>query len=327
MWGYTEAWEVLGKHATEFWKDPYSAQKIIYELGRTEGTYDELTARKKDGTEFPALIVANSFEDEEDGQPCLMASFMDVTERKEAEKILKENELKLKEKNVAKDKFLSIIAHDLKNPFNSIIGFSDLLLRNLEKDDSQPNNKQYAEIIYSEAKHTLDLLDNLLNWSRSQEGRLQYFPEKVDIRKLIMYTIKLMKYAANQKKIIINYQLDFNLKITADKNMLSTVIRNLISNAIKFTKEGGKIEVIAKRENNKIIISVSDTGTGIKKKDIDKLFKIEEGFRTKGTKKEGGTGLGLLLCKEFVEKHNGQIWAESIYGKGSTFTFTIPVSQ
>jgi PAS domain S-box-containing protein len=327
MWGYSDAMEVLGKHATDFWKDPYSAQKIIYQLDRNDGAYEELQAKKRDGTEFPVLIVANTFENEDKENHGLMASFVDITERKEAEQILRENEQKLKEKNIAKDKFLSIIAHDLKNPFNSIIGFSDLLLRNLDKDDSQPNNKQYAEIIYSEAKHTLDLLDNLLNWSRSQEGRLQYFPEKVDLRKLIMYTIKLMKYAANQKKIIINYQLDVNLKITADKNMLSTVIRNLVSNAIKFTKEGGKIEVIAIKENKEIKISVSDTGTGIKKKDIDKLFKIEEGFRTKGTKKEGGTGLGLLLCKEFVEKHNGQIWAESIYGKGSTFTFTIPFKQ
>jgi len=327
MWGYSEEIEVLGRHATDFWKDPYSAQKIIYFLDRNDGVYEELTAKKKDGTEFPVMIVANTFEGDKEEFSGLMASFVDITERKEAEKVLKENEQQLKEKNVAKDKFLSIIAHDLRNPFNSIIGFSDLLLKNLEKDESQSKNKQYAEVIYSEAKHTLDLLDNLLNWSRSQEGRLQYYPETMDVRKLIMSTIKLLKYAANQKKIIINYQLDFNLKITADKNMLNTVIRNLVSNAIKFTKEGGKIEVIAKRENNKIIISVSDTGTGIKKKDIDKLFKIEEGFRSKGTNKEGGTGLGLLLCKEFVEKQEGQIWAESTYGKGSTFTFTIPVSQ
>ena len=327
MWGYSDPVEVLGKHATDFWKDPYAAQKIIYQLDRNDGAYEELHAKKKDGTEFPVLIVANTFENEDKENPGLMASFVDITERKEAEQILRENEQKLKEKNIAKDKFLSIIAHDLKNPFNSIIGFSDLLLKNLEKDESQTNNRQYAEIIYSEAKHTLDLLDNLLNWSRSQEGRLHYYPERVDIRKLIMYTIKLLKYAANQKQIIINYQLDVNLKITADKNMLSTVIRNLVSNAIKFTKEGGKIEVIAIKENKEIKISVSDTGTGIKKKDIDKLFRIEEDFRTKGTKKEGGTGLGLLLCKEFVEKHGGQIWAESTYGKGSTFTFTIPVTQ
>jgi PAS domain S-box-containing protein len=259
-----------------------------------------------------------------DGTPQKVFGIMqDITERKQAEEALRQNEIRLHELNATKDKFFSIIAHDLKSPFNSILGFSELLV-----DQVQENNyegiENYAKIIQKSSEQAMDLVTNLLEWSRTLTGRMEYNPEYVEIIDLINSVDDLLSPVAQNKSITILKKLPRSVPVYADKAMISTVLRNLVSNAIKFTNPGGQILILAEQKRNELKISVTDNGVGIKKEAIDKLFKIEESYSTIGTQNEKGTGLGLILCKEFVEKHGGKIWVESTLGQGSTFCFTIP---
>lgn len=250
----------------------------------------------------------------------------DITERvrNEAEIKLKNDELT--NLNATKDKFFSIIAHDLKSPFNSIIGFSSLLSRQVNERDYE-GIKKYATIIQESSQQALDLLVNLLEWSRSQTGKMVFTPEDVDVAFLISQSVGILIGAAQQKQIAVHKQMPANLVVRADNAMVNTILRNLISNAIKFTNPGGSIVISAERKAEELLISVADNGVGINQVSIDKLFRIEETYSTLGTQKEKGSGLGLLLCKEFVEKHGGRIWVESEVGKGSTFWFTIPLKK
>ena len=247
----------------------------------------------------------------------------DITERKITEQKLMENETRLQELNASKDKFFSIIAHDLISPFHSLIGFSNLLAAQLDRQDYEGLEK-YVAIIKNSSQLALDLLINLLEWSRTQTGRVEFNPEYFEIVKLIKEVTHLFTGFAEQKSIAIYLELPHNLPVFADKAMISVVLRNLISNAIKFTNPEGEITISAKHENDLLLVSVSDNGIGIKPETIDKLFRIEESCSTIGTRNEKGTGLGLLLCKEFVDKHDGEIWVESVASKGSFFKFTIP---
>lgn len=247
----------------------------------------------------------------------------DITDRKIAEQKLKENEAHLLELNGTKDKFFSIIAHDLTGPFHSIIGFSDLIADQISNQDYEGIDR-YVSIIQNSAQMALDLLRNLLEWSRAQTGKVEFNPEYFELVKLINEARKLMSGSAEQKSISILLELPHNQPVYADKAMISTVLRNLISNGIKFTNPGGIIVVSAEQKNDKLIISVADNGVGIKPDVVVKLFKMEEIYSTSGTRNEKGTGLGLLLCKEFIEKHDGQIWVESAFEKGSIFRFSIP---
>jgi PAS domain S-box-containing protein len=249
----------------------------------------------------------------------------DISERKRAEEALKASEARLRELNATKDKFFSIIAHDLRNPFNSIIGFSNLLERQIQEKDYEGIGR-YATIIQNSSQQAMDLLMNLMEWSRLQVGRMEFNPETIEIVALIKQVTEISNDAAQQKSITIYTELPPFATVFADKAMVGTILRNLISNAIKFTHPGGKIVVSAEQKPNELMVTVSDNGLGIKKEAIEKLFRIEESYSTIGTKNEKGTGLGLILCKEFVEKHRGKIWAESELGKGSTFYFTIPRS-
>ena len=250
----------------------------------------------------------------------------DITDRKLAEESLKNREAFLQELNATKDKFFSIIAHDLKSPFNSIIGFSNLLSRQVNERDYE-GIKKYATIIQDSSQQALDLLLNLLEWSQSQTGRMVFTPEDVDVAVLISQSVEVLLGAAQQKQISVHKQMPACLVARADKAMINTILRNLISNAIKFTNPGGSIVISAERTAEELVISVADDGVGIRKESIDKLFRIEETHSTLGTQKEKGTGLGLLLCKEFVEKHGGRIGVESELGKGSTFRFSIPLKK
>ncbi len=247
----------------------------------------------------------------------------DITERKIAEQKLMENETRLQELNATKDKFFSIIAHDLKSPFHGILGFSDLLVDQIKKEDYQ-GIERYAKIIQNSSQLAMDLLINLLEWSLAQTGKMEFNPEYFEFVTLINELIKLFYNTVQQKLITIYLELPHNLPVFADKAMFSSVLRNLISNGIKFTNPGGKIVISAELRNENLVVSVADNGVGIKKEILEKLFRIEESYTTLGTRKEKGTGLGLILCKEFVEKHDGELWVESEERKGSTFKFTIP---
>jgi len=229
----------------------------------------------------------------------------------------------MKETNKTKDKFFSIIAHDLKEPFNTLLGFSELLLK--EYDNRAPEeNKEMIQHIYNSSIHGFDLLNNLLEWSRSQTGRIEYKPCDFSLTDLVRQNIVSISSAANKKNIDVQNEIKEYIMAFGDQRMINTVVRNLIVNALKFTGSGGEIVLSQKEENEFIIVTVTDTGVGISEKNLSKLFNLTESFSTPGTEKEHGTGLGLILCKEFVEKNGGKIWVESEYGRGSKFSFSIP---
>jgi len=241
-----------------------------------------------------------------------------------------ENELRkyandLKDLNATKDKFFSIIAHDLRNPFTTLLGASELLLRNGHKYTIE-NIIKFSSLLNEGAKQGYALLENLLEWSRSQTGRISFNPCKIDLAELIDAHISNFEIHAINKKIKLSSK-NAQLEAFADRDMINTILRNLLNNAIKFTYEGGHVSLTTHVNGDYITFVVKDTGIGIPKADIAKLFRIDVKYTNVGTAEERGTGLGLLLCKEFVEKHGGKIWVESEVGKGSEFKFTIPVNK
>ncbi|MFW6289464.1 MAG: PAS domain-containing sensor histidine kinase [Mariniphaga sp.] len=253
----------------------------------------------------------------------IVLNVRDITHRIKIEQALRESEAHLEELNAGKDKIFSIIAHDLKTPFTSILGFSELLIEQVRERNFE-GIESYAMGIQHSAKRTYDLLTNLLEWSYAQTGLMKFVPKEFDLVELIYNMRRLLENAARQKGIILFCDLPDNLWVNADKNMLSTVFRNLISNGIKFTHPGGGIKISALRTAEGVKVTVADNGVGISKEALGKLFDIQSTFSTPGTYKEMGTGIGLLLCREFIEKHGCQIGAESELGRGSTFWFTVP---
>ena len=234
-----------------------------------------------------------------------------------------EKEACLHELNAAKDKFFSIIAHDLKSPFNGILGFSNILTEQIINKDYE-GIEEYGTIIHQSSLKAMDLLTNLIEWSRSQSGRMDFNPEYIEIGSLLNEILEISNVSALHKSILLTKKVPRHVSAFLDKEMISSVIRNLISNAIKFTRPGGEITISVGVLLNEVQISVQDNGIGISKQNIDKLFRIEETYSAVGTQNERGTGLGLILCKEFIEKHMGKIWVESTPDKGSTFHFSIP---
>ncbi|MGM0532422.1 MAG: ATP-binding protein, partial [Bacteroidota bacterium] len=248
---------------------------------------------------------------------------IEIAERKRAEEEINRKNEELQSLNAAKDKFFSIISHDLKNPFNSILGFSSLLVDRLISGDVEEGLK-YGEFIKASANHAYDLLVNLTEWAMSQTGRIDYKPDIIDLQDVVQEVIPIFKDIASQKGVDIKTEINESYQVYADRAMLATILRNLISNAIKFLKSGGEVVLSAKMNNDEVLVLISDTGVGMSPDIQDKLFRLEESFSTEGTQSEKGTGLGLVLCKEFVERHNGKIWVESRENEGTTFYFTIP---
>lgn len=238
---------------------------------------------------------------------------------------LKRQKRELQELNAAKDKFFTIIAHDLRGPFNGFLGLTQIMaeeISTLTTDEIQ----RMAVDLNSSASKLFQLLKNLLNWSRIQQGLMPFNPEKLDLYTIINKSIGLHQDAAKMKGIGIVNSISEGQMVFADNNLFQTVIRNLLSNAIKFTNKGGNIILSAHSNDVGLIqISIKDSGIGISPEMIGKLFRIDSRTGRKGTEGELSTGLGLLLCKEFVEKHGGKIWVESEEGKGSNFYFTIPI--
>lgn len=250
----------------------------------------------------------------------------DITDRKKAERDLIENEKRLKELNATKDKLFSIIAHDLKSPFTSIIGFSELLLEKINKNDHK-GIEEFAKVIHSSSWKAMGLLTNLIEWSRVQTGRMEFNPEEINLPRVINEAVNLLKETAIRKEITISVESPPELKAFAYIPMLSTVLRNLLSNSIKFTNTGGKIIVSAKSTGNEVLVTVNDNGVGIKNEILQRLFRVENSSSTPGTDGEEGTGLGLLICYEFIMKHGGRIWVESTPGISTTFSFTLPYNS
>lgn len=217
------------------------------------------------------------------------------------------------------------MAHDLKNPFSSLLVLSQLLIDDYDTLSNE-ERKQFIEQLNSAAENTYSLLQNLLEWAHTQSGRSTINKEEINLSKISAEAISVIKPIAKNKKINIKSNIPSNSIACADKNMISTVMLKLISNAAKFTNHEGTINVSSCLNNGNIEVEISDTGVGISKENLDKLFKPELKFHTVGTDKEKGTGLGLILCKEFVEKNGGEIWVESAIGEGSKFYFSLPIS-
>ena len=261
---------------------------------------------------------------EDDKLVKLKGVIIDIADRKHTELVLKENETKLRQLNADKDRFISILGHDLKNPFNIILGFSKLLtedIRNLNTDEIE----DIANNINKSARNSFNLIEDILMWAGAQQGKIPFKPLKLSFADICQYAVEALKQSADAKNITINYSKADHINVFADNDMLKTVLRNLVSNAIKFTNNGGTININAEENSGNVTISVSDNGIGIKPDDLKKLFNISEFITTTGTAEETGTGFGLLLCKEFVDKHQGKIWVESELGKGSDFKFTLPI--
>jgi len=236
---------------------------------------------------------------------------------------LSDSEKELKEANVTKDKFISILAHDLKNPFQSLLGFSELLLENFRDYDDDEIEFQ-LKAIHQTSNTAFELLEQILLWANTQTKKLTLKPEELSFNEITHDLISEFENQAGKKKIEIKSLQTEDIVLTADVNIVKTVMRNLIANAIKYSHQNSEIRIFAEKINHSTTITVSDNGTGIEENVIPKLWELHESYTTLGTNRESGTGLGLKLCKELVELHNGTIWVESEPGKGSDFKFTIP---
>ncbi len=238
---------------------------------------------------------------------------------------LKETNQQLSILNATKDRFFSIIAHDLRNPFNVVSGFSEILLKNIDNLPAEKVHK-FLDMIHASSLNGNYLLENLLQWSRSQSGRISFEPSELNLFAIVEENIRLVKADAERKHIQFQQLIDPDVTVFGDENMIKAILRNLLSNAIKFSYEKGTIIIKSSTNNQFVEITVADNGVGISKETIDKLFRVDSTITTKGTAKEPGTGLGLIICKEFIEKHNGKIWVESVVGKGSEFKFALPLN-
>ncbi|MBW6534072.1 MAG: PAS domain-containing sensor histidine kinase [Mariniphaga sp.] len=252
--------------------------------------------------------------------------FRDITERKNQEYQLRKYTAELSKLNADKDLFISILAHDLSNHFNSIIGFLDILKDHFYNFTNEETEEQ-IKIIHHSIHTAFSLLQDLITWTKTQSGFIHFEPAVVNLIDICDEVRNNLNYYAKGKNISLKCQVPADLMVKADIQMLKTILRNLISNAIKFTPSKGKILVMAEKMENEILITVSDNGTGIDPATQEQLFKDFKTYSTNGTKGEKGTGLGLLICKMYVEKHDGKIWVESTPGKGSNFKFTLPNHQ
>ena len=255
-----------------------------------------------------------------------IGSCINIHEQKEIEdKISKLNE-ELIQTISTRDKFFSIISHDLRSPLGGLMGILDILNSSYE-DLNETEKKEIISDAALVSKTTYTLMENLLEWSRIKTGTISYYPEKLKIHQSIENIASLYSQNFKNKEIIFSNDTDSKLLVHADRSMTETILRNLISNAIKFTNHGGSIRITSEVEDNMLIIGVKDSGVGIEQGSIPKLFRVDVSFSTKGTAKESGTGLGLIICKELAEKQSGKIWVKSKKNEGSTFYFSVPLEK
>ena len=245
-----------------------------------------------------------------------------LTLRRQQQQLQQQTE-QLRALNAEKDRFLSMIAHDLRSPFSTLRLLIGVAAENIE-GSGQNELENLMHLLKKSSENVYTLLENLLTWSQIQQGIMKYHPQHLDVQEIIVQNMAILKPGADQKQITIKNDIAAETTVYADYHMVDAVIRNLLSNALKFTYPGGKIMVSTQPAEQWLAISVADTGIGIEAEHLPKLFRIDAIYRRKGTAREQGTGLGLILCKEFIEKHGGQIWVESVVGKGSTFKFTLP---
>ncbi|MFA8343185.1 MAG: ATP-binding protein [Rhodothermaceae bacterium] len=284
---------------------------IRYRIIRADGEIRHIWAN--------ASIIRN-----EQGEPVILSGLhFDETERVIAKQQLENKNIELEKINTSKDKFIRILAHDLKSPFSSILGFLNNLIENVRYYDIEEIENQ-LNLVFSSANSAYKLLEEILIWEIAQTGNISFNPKELSLKKVCMETIKNLELTAAKKEITIEISSLDDVTVLADKNMLSTILRNLINNSIKFTAKGGIIKIDCETTHEKLIISITDSGVGISQEILEKLFNISKTKSTRGTMNEKGTGLGLLLCKEFIEKHSGEINIESEINVGTKVSFSLP---
>ncbi|MCE1165783.1 MAG: PAS domain-containing sensor histidine kinase [Bacteroidetes bacterium] len=281
--------------------------------------------KRKNGEIFPKEVFLNKGFYK--GQQIVIATARDITESEAYENKLREFAEELQNLNISKDKFFSIIAHDLRSPFNGLLGFSKVLYEEFD-ELSKDELREYIGYLHSSSQNVYKLIENLLQWSRLQSGRFEFQPIRLDLYEEVLKVINLFMSQAIEKKISIINGVHVNTFIHADQNMINSILQNLMSNSLKFTNPGGRVLIkTGTTKDGYNEISVTDTGIGISPENIDKLFKIDEHFSTVGTSNEEGSGLGLVLCKEMAEKNNGYMKIKSKKNEGTTITFAVPIQK
>jgi len=338
LFGYDSKEDIMKINiADDLYFNPLERDKLIEKIEKDGFVKDyEIRIKGKKGNEIIVLETSFMIKNNDGKVVGYRGIIRDVTETKKQEKLLRKyneelaelneqlklSEGELKKVNEEKDKFFSIIAHDLKSPFNALLNLSEFLVEDLS-DLSMDEIRSFSKEINKSAQSVYDLLLNLLQWAQIKTGRINKTQEKIELSKLVRDTLLFLENIASKKSIkIINNADDLSL-IVGDRTMISSVLQNLISNSIKFTKRNGNIFINSEEKDDKIIVHIKDTGIGISKENLNKLFKLDEHVTTIGTANESGTGLGLILCKELLEKNNGKIWVESIEGLGTTFSFSL----
>lgn len=288
----------------------------------------EVRMKKKNETIFWVQLELVSFTDN-DGMSQYLIAMIDISQRKQIEHTLQTYTQELEKTNKTKDKFFNIIAHDLRNPFAGIMSLSDIMQTSLVENNNEQASifLKYTHMIFNSSKSALSLIDNLAQWAKTQTGNIAVNHRKVSFNFLVSITIPIVSGNAFNKNISIETDLTEEDIVYADEYLITTVLRNLLTNAIKFTHTNGKIVVSTKNKDGFFEVSVNDSGIGMNPQNLEKIFKIDSKFSNLGTNNEKGTGLGLILCKEFVELQGGRIWVTSNVGIGSTFTFTLPLAQ
>jgi signal transduction histidine kinase len=302
---------------------PPNEMPIIRGIQGESSHINDMEVERPDGSRIQLEIFGCPVLDSSGKVFASLVGFLDISDRKKAEQLIQRQNKELNDLNATKDKFFSIIAHDLKNPINAILGFSELLKTQVE-DLEKEEIIDFSSVIYNSTLQTSKLLENLLDWSRIKRGLIDFQPKEENLKELLYESIEPLLTLAKNKNIEIRIPPLNGLNIFADKQMMSSVLRNLISNAIKFTPKNGLIEIVTAINQKFIEISIKDTGIGMDREIMENLFRIDAKVNRSGTEGEPSSGLGLLLCKEFVEKHKGKLWANSEVGKGSTFSFTLP---
>ena len=327
FFGYASREELMAVPIPQLYENPEKRKKDLEKINQ-EGFTKEvpLKLKKKDGSLIHALVTSQALRNKDGNVVAYQGIIHDITEQKKKEVQLSESKKNLEETLAARDKFFSIISHDLRTPFNAIIGLSDFLRKEAAK--MQPEEiEAIAEDLYRTGQETYELLTNLLDWSRTVTGKMTLKLQSFSLPQLVEDVRKLFQENLSRKELQFRSSVPAELNVYADRNMVHTIVRNLLSNAIKFSRPGESILVTASAKGNQAHIQVTDHGIGIPEEKCKTLFEPAMNKIVRGTLGEGGSGLGLILCREFTERNGGEISVESKVGEETTFTFTLPLTQ
>jgi PAS domain S-box-containing protein len=325
LFGYLEEDLQGGSHSVLYQKEDNNllekSMREVFEKGRFEG---EVTLTKKDNTEFPANLTLTTVEDDDGNVIAIIEIINDLTQLKKAERVIKEQLEKLKEIDAMKEEYFYATSHEFKTPLTTIVSLSKMLLgEKIGKLNEQ--QREALNLVYHDSKRLRGAVQRILDIARIESGKMTYNIEEIDLNPIFDEILETIKILIDAKNLTVNKKISGKLpKVLVDKVRLALVIENLISNSIKFTPVGGRIDITASKDKDKILVEVHDTGVGIPKEDTEKIFEKYYQVKSGAGGDTGGSGLGLVICKRIVEDFGGRIWVESKLGEGSSFKFTLP---